>query len=193
MDEQLLTEARYAQEQLINAERAAAAARAEFHRAVRRLHLHGSSLRELAAGLGLSHQRVHQIVAEAGGSRRWVRGRPPGRLPDPATAACTFCGRAKDVVRPLIAGPHVYICDPCVALAGHVVSSGQPAATGLGPMTAVPAHDTHLTCSFCGKGRRQGGGLVSVPGVTVTRTSAAAVICAECLALRAEIIVEEFG
>ena len=70
----LLVEARQAQERLIDAERDVDVARAEFHRAVRRLHLHGSSLRELAAGLGLSHQRVHQIVEEAGGSRRWIRG-----------------------------------------------------------------------------------------------------------------------
>ena len=73
MDETLLAEARQAQERLIDAERDADVARAEFHRAVRRLHLHGASLRELASGLGLSHQRVHQIVESAGGSRRWLR------------------------------------------------------------------------------------------------------------------------
>src|SRR5487761_1293568 len=77
MNGELLAEARQAQGRLIDAERDVEVARAEFHRAVRRLHLHGSSLRELAAGLGLSHQRVHQIVAEAGGSRRWVRVRKP--------------------------------------------------------------------------------------------------------------------
>ena len=72
MDETLLAEARQAQERLIDAERDADVARAEFHRAVRRLHLHSASLRELASGLGLSHQRVHQIVESAGGSRRWA-------------------------------------------------------------------------------------------------------------------------
>ena len=73
MDETLLAEARQAQERVIDAERDADVARAEFHRAVRRLHLHGASLRELASSLGLSHQRVHQIVEAAGGSRRWLR------------------------------------------------------------------------------------------------------------------------
>ena len=73
MDETLLAEARQAQERLIDAERDADVFRAEFHRAVRRLHLHGASLRELASCLGLSHQRVHQIVESAGGSRRWLR------------------------------------------------------------------------------------------------------------------------
>src|SRR5579859_5521427 len=123
MDEQLLTEARTAQERLIDAERDAEVARAEFHRAVRRLHLHGASLRELAACLGLSHQRVHQIVAEAGGSRRWVRVRKPGRTGDPALMVCTFCGQTQLTARKLIAGPHVYICDACIALAGTVVTS----------------------------------------------------------------------
>src|SRR3984893_4316211 len=73
MDETLLAEARQAQERLIDAERDADVARAEFHRAVRRLHLHGASLRELASGLGLSHQRVQQIVESDGGSRRAMR------------------------------------------------------------------------------------------------------------------------
>ena len=93
MNDEFLAEARQARERLIDAERDAEVARAEFHHAVRRLHLHGSSLREIAARLGLSHQRVHQIVEEAGGSRRWVRRRqrqsPPGHL----LLACTFCGK----------------------------------------------------------------------------------------------------
>jgi len=75
MDEKLLAEAMQAQERLIEAEHDAEVARAEFHRAVRRLHLHGWSLREVAAALGLSHQRVHQIIEAAGGCRRWGRRR----------------------------------------------------------------------------------------------------------------------
>jgi hypothetical protein len=50
------------------------------HRAVRRLHLSGASLRELGAALHLSHQRVHQIVESA-------RGAPMGKAgPDPAAS-----------------------------------------------------------------------------------------------------------
>ena len=190
MDEQLLTEARTAQERLIDAERDAEVARAEFHRAVRRLHLHGASLRELAACLGLSHQRVHQIVAEAGGSRRWVRVRKPGRTSDPALMACTFCGQTQHTAGRLIAGPHVYICDACVALAQTVVTSGQQATTSLGVMTAVRAPATRPTCSFCGKNRDQAPGLAVLPAVTVNRTDAPAAVCAECLALCREILAE---
>jgi len=37
-------------------------ARIDLHHAIRRLHAAGGSLREIAEALGLSHQRVHQIV-----------------------------------------------------------------------------------------------------------------------------------
>jgi hypothetical protein len=195
MDDQLLTEAREAQERLIDAERDVEVFRAEFHRAVRRLHLHGASLRELAAGLGLSHQRVHQIVEEAGGSRRWVRVRKPGRRPDPSLLACTFCGKTQNMVRKLIAGPGVYICDPCIALAGRVLRSGQSADTELGTMAAAPPPATRVTCSFCGKTRGQVAGLATVAAVTLEQkqTSAAAAICSQCLELCDEIIAEELG
>ena len=139
MDEKLLAEARQAQERLIDAERDADVARAEFHRAVRRLHLHGASLRELASGLGLSHQRVHQIVESAGGSRRWLRGDRDRGRPRPGAAACTFCGKDQKQVKKLIAGPSVYICDGCVDLAKVVLSAGQPVTTEIAELTAGPA------------------------------------------------------
>jgi ClpX C4-type zinc finger len=191
MNDELLGEARRAQERLIDAERDADVARAEFYRAVRRLHLHGASLRELAANLGLSHQRVYQIVEEAGGSRRWLRGGTRRRRPDPLLLACSFCGKQRHEVRKLIAGPGAYICDPCVALAATVLGSGDPAATGLGTMNALPEQPARVKCSFCGKDRRQAPGLVVMPEVTLERTSASAAICSECLDLCHEIITEE--
>jgi hypothetical protein len=191
VNDELLAEARQAQERLIDAERDADVARAEFYRAVRRLHLHGASLRELAASLGLSHQRVHQIVEEAGGSRRWVR-RPESRRPDPLLLACSFCGKQQKQVRKLIAGPGVYICDLCIDVAENAISSGQPADTELGTMDALPAHETRLKCSFCGKHRGQVSGMAFISAVTLERTSASAAICSECLVLCNEIITEEF-
>src|SRR6185295_4059690 len=95
-----------------DAERQALLARAEYHIAVRRLHLAGASLRDVAAALSLSHQRVQQIVQDAGGSwwsRAW-RGR--ASRPD---AVCTWCARPPSAVPQLIAGPKVYICDRCLA------------------------------------------------------------------------------
>jgi ClpX C4-type zinc finger len=192
MDDKLLAEARQAQERLIDAERDAEVARAEFHRAVRRLHLHGASLRELAPALGLSHQRVYQIVEEAGGSRRWLR-RSEGRRPprDPDLLACTFCGKSQKKVRKLIAGPGVYVCDGCVRLARSVVGSGSAADTALGTLNAASEQDSKLRCSFCGKDRAQAGGLVVL--TVGTPRKIVACICPECLDLCDEIITEELA
>jgi hypothetical protein len=196
MDERLLTEARHARERLIDAERDAEVARAEFHRAVRRLHLHGASLRELAGALGLSHQRVYQIVEEAGGSRRWARVKAraegAGRRDD-LLLACTFCGKSPHEVRKLIAGPGVYICDGCVDLANGVVGSGEAASTPLGPINTVSEQDVQVGCPFCGKNRGQVAAMAVVPAVTVERTNASAAICNECLGLCDEILAEELG
>ena len=196
MNDELLTEARQAQERLIDAERDVEVARAEFHRAVRRLHLHGASLRELATCLGLSHQRVHQIVEEAGGSRRWVRvrdgARGRGRVP---LLACTFCGKPQNKVRKLIAGPGVYICNGCVDRASGVISSGQPARTELGPIGNVPGPQARERCNFCGKTRDQVAGLARIAAEQplLGKPAGIAAICSECLALCGEIITEEIA
>jgi hypothetical protein len=190
MDAKLLAEARQARERLIDAERDLEVARAEFHRAVRRLHLQGSSLRELAASLGLSHQRVHQIVEEAGGSRRWMRVKGGGQHDD-LLLVCSFCGKSHGEVRKLIAGPGVYICDDCVAMVEGVLSSGEVAFTEYGPISRVSEQEKRMLCSFCGKIRAQ------VPSMALAASAPArktpATICAECLTLCNEIIAEEFG
>ena len=196
MDDKLLGEARQAQERLIDAERDAEVARAEFHRAVRRLHLHGASLRDIAATLGLSHQRVHQIAEAAGGSRRWSRDR--GRYLD---LTCRFCGKPQPEVRKLIAGPGVYICDVCVELAERVLSSGGSATTPLGPMLAVPKQDRQARCSFCGKRRDQVAGLAAMAAENGSdeairprsKVSGPVSICRECLSLCDEIIADELA
>jgi lambda repressor-like predicted transcriptional regulator len=190
MDDKLLAEARQARERLIDAERDLEVARADFHRAVRRLHLNGSSLRELAASLGLSHQRVHQIVEEAGGSRRWIRAKNGARRDD-LMLVCSFCGKSQRQVAKLIAGPGVYICDGCVSLAEGVLGSGEAARTEYGQVMTVSEQDPRMPCSFCGKTRGQVPGLAIAPPVPRRKTPAT--ICPECLALCDEIIAEEFA
>jgi hypothetical protein len=37
-------------------------------------------------------------------------------------ARCSFCGKSKDQVAKLIAGPGVYICDHCVALCNEIIA-----------------------------------------------------------------------
>ena len=39
-----------------------------------------------------------------------------------ANLRCSFCGKNRDQVRKLIAGPTVYICDECVALCNEIIS-----------------------------------------------------------------------
>ena len=38
-------------------------------------------------------------------------------------ARCSFCGKAKDQVRKLVAGPGVYICDSCIELCNEVLAA----------------------------------------------------------------------
>jgi hypothetical protein len=164
------------------------ACQAQFHRAVRRLHLSGASLREVAAALNLSHQRVHQIVETAGGARRWGR---RGRLP--SELACSFCGRRQRKARKLVAGPDVYICEPCVELAETVIRSGQAAETALGPLHSVPDTMAQRRCSFCGKRRHQVSGLAASVGGPAGKLADDAAICAQCLVLCREIHAERLA
>ncbi len=180
VDKELLDAARAAEACLVDAERSAEIARADFHHAVRRLHLAGGSLREIAEAL--SHQRVHQIVEGAGGARPWrsiIRrgGRGPGDL-----LKCSFCGKTQQQVRKLIAGPGVYVCDECIEKTGRVIATGEVAATPLSAVKSVDEDAVTAKCSFCGKRRNQVSGLAAAAGV---------MICTECLALCGEIIAED--
>src|SRR5215472_8650002 len=134
LDSDLLSQARTAEAHVIDAERDAEVARAEFHRAVRRLQLAGGSLREIAEALGLSHQRVHQIVESAGGSRSWRKGRAgSGEL-----LSCSFCGKHQKQVKKLIAGPSVYICNECIHRVHAVLAAtGKTASTPIATIGQV--------------------------------------------------------
>ena len=181
---ELLQAAREAEARLVDADRAADIARADFRHAVRRMHLAGGSLREIAEALGFSHQRIHQIVEEAGGTRTWrtlAQRIPEGRA---AQLACSFCGRSQKQVSKLIAGPGTYICDECVVMADGVIETGQDAATPVSAVAAVAADLTTAKCGFCGKRRDQVSGLAAAEQGS---------ICTECLSLCHEIISEELG
>ena len=52
---------------------------------------------------------------------------------------CSFCGKAQEQVRRLIAGPNVYICDECVALCQEMIAEQQgPGARPDVPTIAAP-------------------------------------------------------
>lgn len=161
LDEQLLVKAKAASEILSEAERKAQLARADYHTMIRRLHLGGASLREIAEALGISHQRVQQIVEGAGGSwwsRVWRTRNAP------RDAVCTFCGRPPSEVDKLIAGPNVYVCDACVVRAEKTLARPQAGGFRLASGKA--------RCSFCGKTRSAARAIV---------VSDDAGVCAECL------------
>jgi hypothetical protein len=62
LDEAILAEAKQARDKLLDLQNQAEHARLDYHHEIRRLNAAGGSLREIADALGLSHQRVHQIV-----------------------------------------------------------------------------------------------------------------------------------
>jgi len=162
-DHDLLEKARAAGAGLVEAERQVLLARAEYHTAIRRLHLAGGSLREIAQALSLSHQRVQQIVSVAGGSwwRRAWHTRSVKR-----DAVCTWCGRPPSEVSKLIAGPNVFICDACVEATESTLTRTQG------------RRGTLRLCSFCHRRGNEKRALVIGP----------ANVCSECLRICREIL-----
>jgi hypothetical protein len=154
VDRDLLAAARAAGERFRAAEHGADLARAEYHQAVRRVHLAGAPLRDVAQALGISHQRVQQIVQATGGT--WWSFIWRGRKVKP-DMICSFCGLPASQVAKLIAGPKVYICDACVSAAEEALrgpASTTPAAAGSARMEPV-AFSSKGRCSFCGQKPRQ--------------------------------------
>jgi len=168
IDPALLEKARAAEARLADAERDTLLARADYHTAVRRLHLGGAPLREIAAALELSHQRVQQIVNAAGGSW-WQIWRRRGTAGD---AVCSWCGRPPAEVDKLIAGPKIYICDACIARAEQAMSGGRDRG---GTLTRVTAR---ARCGFC---RRAAG--AARPIIAGPQN-----VCADCLRVCRDIL-----
>ena len=174
INDQLLNKARAAANRLANAEGEVEAARAEYHAVVRRIHLAGAPLREIAQELGLSHQRVQQIVDAAGGSwwKRVWRSRNATR-----GLACTFCGHSAENVTRLIAGPKVFICSSCVTMAEEILNGTQTAGSSM----IIAGAETKGRCSFCGKPRMAHRAVVK---------AASANVCSECLGVCRQILTD---
>ena len=102
-------------------------ARSSFHELVRQLNTTGSSLREIASRMELSHQRVHQIVEGV---------------------ACGFCDRKRAECERMVAGPGVFICDACTALGLHALAQGWGA---LDERTRLEVRSDEERCCFCRK------------------------------------------
>ena len=64
LDPQILSDAEAARVRMLERQHELERARADLHHEIRRLHAAGGSMREISDRLGVSHQRVHQIVTD---------------------------------------------------------------------------------------------------------------------------------
>ncbi len=172
LDDGVLRDVEAARDRLERLEDDLYEARAGYHQAIRRLHAAGGSMREIASALGLSHQRVHQIIGTDGivevEASAVTEVPAPGPTASESTGeerghgsavavtagedACSFCGAPRRELDRLLAAPGpVFICSSCVKQANLAVQHRSARA-----MRTVPVHDD-ATCSFCGNPSRIGG------------------------------------
>lgn len=171
LDEAVLMDVEAARARLEALEDQTHEARGAFHQAIRRLHATGGSMREIAVALGMSHQRVHQIIGTDG----IVEVEPSAvtdvsPLPAPTTAGvavavtagedrCSFCGAPRRELDKLLAAPGpVFICSGCVDAAAAVIA-GRASTT----LRAIPVEED-ATCSFCGNASAVGGVMAESAG-----------------------------
>jgi hypothetical protein len=85
LNQALLREAKQARDRLLGLQHEAELAQVSYQHTIRRLHSAGGSLREIADALGLSYQRVHQIVdvATGKGASRSAEPTPCARFAGP--------------------------------------------------------------------------------------------------------------
>jgi hypothetical protein len=190
LDREVLRQAREARDRAFDLQYGADQAQVEYQHAIRRLHGTGASLREIAEALGLSYQRVHQIV-DRGSGKGAVKECQRDR-------ACSFCGAAQRQVRRLVAGPGVFICERCVDLADEVLAEDEARSNRW--TLLAPEREREARCSFCGKRRHDVTGMVVAPdrppiGKFGRRRRARRFPgvreCSECLALCHEIMAEQ--
>jgi len=187
VDRDLLANALRARAELIELQHEAELAQVGYQHAIRCLHASGASLREVADALGVSYQRVHQIVDVSTGK---------GALKQSgAQSACSFCGLDSAHAHRIIAGPGTFICDRCVELAGEVLIDGAPRSNAGTSLVSLAGADGKARCGFCGRRRAQADAMIEAPA----RPQAGKLrgrrpgvrICAACVALCREIVADE--
>lgn len=164
-----------AQVKLREAEQRLEEAKTEFKSSVRRLYVEGATIREISQVLGLSHQRIHQLIGSQ--SRSWWQ-RLTGSNAQ-STESCSFCGKVSAEVGQLVSGPGVNICEGCVEAAA--VTLGSEAARREDSHFELLHQGSKQRCSFCGTRNQD-----------VPRASASGhQICAQCVALATRIADEK--
>ncbi len=169
LDRQLLEEAKAVRDRLLDLRHQTEQAQSDFDHAVRRLHASGGSLREIAESLGLSHQRVHQIVGmeegepcrdrkRAFGAGWNVLGRRGSRASAPldrlSAGAREVLARAEDEAASL---GHDYLGTEHLLLALSAASSGPVAETFAG-CRVTPDRVRDGILLLVGRGRGDVGG-----------------------------------
>ncbi len=151
-----------AQKRLRRAEQKAQQAKMSYHATIGELAASGATEREIGGELGLSHQRVHQILEEL---------------------SCDFCGAPRrEAERMIAAGYGGHICDLCVAIGEKVLGNRSTESDGRTTMRFV-SPENRPTCTFCGvKQNKRSKGMAS---------HKANRICPACVTLCREIIDEE--
>jgi hypothetical protein len=190
LDPELLRQARHERDRAVDLQFEADQAQVGYQHAIRRLHEAGASLRDIADALGLSYQRVHQIVDPGSGK---------GAVKECQTdRACSFCGTAQRHVRKLIAGPGVFICERCFDLAERVLAEGEERSNRW--TTLVPEQDAEARCNFCGKRRREVTEMIVAPNrppagkfgrKRFARRFPGVRECSDCLRLCGDIMAEQ--
>ena len=128
--------------------------------------------------LGAASRRANMVQGTAANERNAASKGERSMTKGTKSLQCSFCGKSKDHVQRLIAGPGVYICDECITLCNGILKeSGQLHER---PMTR---ESTTYRCSFCGKSKDHVQHLIAGPG--------GAYICDECIGLCNRILEDE--
>jgi hypothetical protein len=189
IDQELLATALRARDRLVELQHESELAQVGYQHAIRRLHAAGASLREIADALGISYQRVHQIVDLSTGK---------GALKQSGVrSACSFCGIDGAHASRVIAGPGIFICDRCVQLATEVLEAAEGRRNERTSLVCLRATDGRARCGFCGRRRADADAMAEAPsrprsGKLRGRRPGVR-ICAACVELCREIVAEEIS